>query len=413
MKKIIFSLFLFTAFTTFAQKLPPATKLAAFYAFNDPISLGKDSSDKQTKVFLSPNPPKAVCGIAGGAIELTGEEYVLMYDIGNNFATTNFTISLYFKPTSSVGIRDIFTNLTDSCSEKRAFAIQYDASARQIKVKMKDEKRGVEMSAKIDNSTCWQHIVFVRDVNYHRLYINGIRKTVTYTSDGQRVNLSSNNVFSLGKSGCDPKTPNNHLKGLIDEVRIYNAAVTEDEAAALYYKPDRIKNQDKLIFIGQEVKVSVENTCATKFSWFPTAGVSDPDISNPTIKPNKPGIYAYNVRFTDLISTCAAYDTIKITVIDPSTQPCGEVYLPNAFTPNGDDTNELFGIDNYETIDNLTVFEVLDRWGGILFSTTDPTQKWDGKSGSKLVQPGTYFYRLKYKCQGTDKTSSGSFILIQ
>ena len=214
MKKIVLSFLLFSSFVALAQ-LPPASKLAAFYAFNDPANMVKDSSDKLAKAQLSPTPPKAVCGIGGGAIELTGSEYVLMYDASYNFSTANFAISLYFKPTSNVGVRDIFTN-TDSCSNKRAFRIQYDASARQIRIKMKDEKRGIEMSAKIDNSTCWQHIVFVRESNYHRLYLNGVRKAVTYTPDNQRINLTSNSIFTLGKSECDPKLPNSHLKGLID-----------------------------------------------------------------------------------------------------------------------------------------------------------------------------------------------------
>ena len=411
MKKIIFSFLIFSSFAALAQ-LPPATKLAAFYAFNDPINLVKDSSDKLAKAQLSPTPPKAVCGIGGGAIELTGSEYVLMYDASYNFSTANFAISLYFKPTSNVGVRDIFTN-TDSCSNKRAFRIQYDASARQIRIKMKDEKRSIEMSAKIDNSTCWQHIVFVRESNYHRLYLNGVRKAVTYTPDNQRINLTSNSIFTLGKSECDPKLPNSHLKGLIDEVRIYTSAIKDEEAAALYYKPDRIKNQDILIFVDQSINVSVENTCATKFGWFPTAGVSDPDISNPVIKPEKAGNYTYAVRFTDLVSTCAAYDTINVTVIDPTKQPCGNVFLPNAFTPNGDNTNETFGLSNPYTIGELLVFEILDRWGGIVFTTTDPFQKWDGRFNDKPVQPGTYLYRLKYKCQGNEEAKSGTFILIQ
>lgn len=413
MKKIVLSLLLFSTFAALAQKLPPASKLVAFYAFNNPTSLTRDSSDKQAKAFLSPASPKAVCGIGGGAIELTGNEWIFMSDVGYNFSTANFTVSLYFKPTNSVGTRDIFTNVDTCAGKKRIFSIQYDASSRLIRIKMKDEKRSIEMSAKTDNSTCWQHVVFARDNNYQRLYLNGVRKGATYTPDNQRINLTSMSLFFLGKSECDPKTPSNHFRGLIDEVRVYNSAISDDEAAALYTKPDRIKNQDILIFIDQEVKVSVENTCATKFSWFPTVGVSDPDISNPTIKPDKAGSYTYGLKFADLTASCIAYDSIKITVIDPTKQPCGTVYVPNAFTPNGDDTNETFGLSSPYTIGELIVFEILDRWGGIVFSSTDPFQRWDGKSNDKLVQPGTYLYRLRYKCQGDEKSQSGSFILIQ
>jgi gliding motility-associated-like protein len=416
MKKILFFVFSINSLLVFAQApLPPLAKLAAFFNFNDPNSLANDSSEKPTKAQLSPVPPRAVCGIGGGAIEFRGNEYVILLDVADKFTTANFSLSFYFKPTNSVGVRDIFTNTTsqDSCFAKRAFQIQYDASAKQIKVNMRDPRRGITMTAKIDNSTCWQHVVFVRESNYHRLYVNGVRKSATYTPDNQRVELTGNSLFMLGRSECHPKVPGGHFRGLIDEFRLYSSAIKEEEAKALYNKPDRIKNQDVLLFIGNEVKVSTENTCASKHTWFPTKGVSDPEISNPTIKPDKAGTYLYTVRFSDTLATCAAHDTIKVTVIDPSTQPCGEVYVPTAFTPNGDDLNEAFGLSNPYTIGTLESFEVVDRWGGIMFRSTDPFEKWDGKFNGVTVQPGTYLYRVQYVCQGNKKSKFGSFVLMQ
>jgi gliding motility-associated-like protein len=411
MKKIITLGFALLSFTLFAQ-LPPAVKLAAHYCFDDVKNLSGDCSDKGSKSQFSPIAPKQVCGINGGAIELKGSEFMFLYDASYKFSTANFAISFYFKPTTSIGVRDIFTN-ADSCKNKRALQIQYDASSRSIKVKMKDEKRSIDMSVKIDNGTCWQHIVFIREGNYHKLFLNGVRKTVAYTPDNQRINLTSNSVFTIGKSGCDPNVPGSHLRGLIDEFRLYDTAIKEEEAVALYDKPDRIKNQDVLLFIGDEVKVTTEKSCANKHSWFPTKFIDDPVEPNITIKPDKAGFYTYTARFSDTTSTCTSYDTIKVTVIDPLLQPCGEVYMPNAFTPNGDENNETFGISNPYTIGTLQQFEILDRWGGVVFYTQEPFTRWDGKFNGQLAQPGSYLYRIKYTCQGQEKSKTGSFVLVQ
>jgi gliding motility-associated-like protein len=411
MKKIIgiFTLILI-AKLAFAQE-PPKNKLKAHYTFNFP-DITFDSSDGNKKAQTSPIPPDTICGVDGNAIAFRGDQYMLLYDLSYDFSSANFTVAFYFKPNGSTGVRDILTNV-DSCSNKRALRIQYDASSRTIKVRMKDEKRGIEMVAKTETGTCWQHVVFVRESNYHRLYINGVRKVAAYSPDNQRIVLTSNSIFTLAKSGCDPNISNAHLKGFIDDFRYYNAAIRDDEAVALYNKPDRIKNQDVLLFIGQSIDVKTENTCATKFLWSPATGVADVEAAATTIKPTKPGNYVYTARMNDKFSTCSAYDTLKIRVIDPTAQPCGEVFVPNAFTPNGDDLNETFGLSNPYTIGTLEAFEIVDRWGGVIFTTNDPFQRWDGKFNGSTVQPGTYLYRMRYICQGEEKSKFGSFVVMQ
>jgi gliding motility-associated-like protein len=119
------------------------------------------------------------------------------------------------------------------------------------------------------------------------------------------------------------------------------------------------------------------------------------------------------LRFNDSISTCAAYDTLRITVVDPKNQPCDDVFMPNAFTPNGDENNQTFGISNPYTIGELVEFEILDRWGGKIFTTKDPFVQWDGTVSGNLVMPGQYLYRVRYNCQGKEKNRIGSFLLLQ
>ncbi|MDD4209412.1 MAG: gliding motility-associated C-terminal domain-containing protein [Bacteroidales bacterium] len=71
------------------------------------------------------------------------------------------------------------------------------------------------------------------------------------------------------------------------------------------------------------------------------------------------------------------------------------VYVPNAFTPNGDGINDIFKPEMLENVKEGYVFEIFDRWGQKIFATTDTEEGWDGKIGGKPVTTTTvYSYRI-------------------
>jgi gliding motility-associated-like protein len=123
-------------------------------------------------------------------------------------------------------------------------------------------------------------------------------------------------------------------------------------------------------------------------------------------------------------ATVKATGFIHLTVTDPygcdatdslfvETKPCCDVYLPDAFTPNGDGLNDVFRLI---TIGNhkLTDFRVVNRWGQAVFEGGDIKSGWDGNLGG-LPQPvGTYFYYLRYQCgTGAVIEKKGELTLIR
>ncbi|MFY9309567.1 MAG: gliding motility-associated C-terminal domain-containing protein [Bacteroidia bacterium] len=72
---------------------------------------------------------------------------------------------------------------------------------------------------------------------------------------------------------------------------------------------------------------------------------------------------------------------------------CPEFDLPNVFTPNGDGFNDLFTSLPYRYVKDVD-FKVYDRWGVLMFETTNPDILWDGKNSSTKAPctDGTYFY---------------------
>ncbi len=112
-------------------------------------------------------------------------------------------------------------------------------------------------------------------------------------------------------------------------------------------------------------------------------------------------------------SEFGCYDTI-IRPVTVSTEEL--IFIPNAFTPDGDEFNQNFRpifTEGYDLFDfNMKIF---NRWGQIIFESNDDTIGWDGTFGGKMVQPGVYTWFIEYKTIETDerKTRVGHLNVIR
>jgi len=72
---------------------------------------------------------------------------------------------------------------------------------------------------------------------------------------------------------------------------------------------------------------------------------------------------------------------------------CGTYRLPNIFTPNSDERNDFFIPFPYSSVERIDL-QIVNRWGNLIFTTTDPAIKWDGKiqGSNKDVSDGVYYY---------------------
>lgn len=88
------------------------------------------------------------------------------------------------------------------------------------------------------------------------------------------------------------------------------------------------------------------------------------------------------------------------------------LWVPNAFTPNGDNLNNTFKIV-YGSI-KLFQIDIYDRWGEHLFSTNDITQNWDGTFKGQPCPDGVYIYRLRYAgADNMSKVLTGNITLLR
>ena len=72
---------------------------------------------------------------------------------------------------------------------------------------------------------------------------------------------------------------------------------------------------------------------------------------------------------------------------------CSYYELPNIFTPNSDNVNDLYHPYPYKFVESIDM-KIYNRWGDLVFETTDPDINWDGKDikTNKLVSEGVYYY---------------------
>ncbi len=90
-----------------------------------------------------------------------------------------------------------------------------------------------------------------------------------------------------------------------------------------------------------------------------------------------------------------------------------ELLIPNAFTPNNDGQNDIFKIRNM-TDERLIDFKVFNRWGTILFRTTDPNSGWDGTNKGQPQPIGVYGYVIQIGYpDGYVETYKGTVTLIK
>jgi gliding motility-associated-like protein len=88
-----------------------------------------------------------------------------------------------------------------------------------------------------------------------------------------------------------------------------------------------------------------------------------------------------------------------------------KIFLPSAFSPNGDDHNNVLKI----IANNITLkrFSIYNRWGQEVFTTTDINKGWDGKFEGYECELGSYYYYIEYDAYKKTKVLKGDVSLIR
>lgn len=101
-------------------------------------------------------------------------------------------------------------------------------------------------------------------------------------------------------------------------------------------------------------------------------------------------------------------DEVFVDVID-----CGcQVFIPNSFTPNGDNINDQLEVFADCELKDIQM-RIFSRWGELLFASDADAIYWDGTFNGEIMLPGVYIYTVNYAVAGTDYVRSGSVTLLK
>lgn len=152
--------------------------------------------------------------------------------------------------------------------------------------------------------------------------------------------------------------------------------------------------QPTAVLPGEEVVLSAEPSIYEIYQWSPEDIVTQVNTSTTS------AIVFENTEFIVLaqdIHGCIAYDTVLVEMKDES---CNyeNIYIPTAFTPNGDGVNDTWMIRSKADLE--IQLQIFNRWGEKVFESNDVQNTWDGTYKGNKAEAGSYAYYMTITCEG-------------
>ncbi|NUQ26855.1 MAG: gliding motility-associated C-terminal domain-containing protein [Saprospiraceae bacterium] len=256
----------------------------------------------------------------------------------------------------------------------------------------------------------WYHIVaVVRGLTDMDLYINGCNDEGVYSGNGDALAYSDGGQGALGLVDDDATTASPFLyhPGRLDDFRLWNRALTEEEVELLYdqfYDAPFSLGPDTTLCVGESLVIDATVTVATSYTWQDGA-------STPVYTVLSPGVYQLEV---EIGHKCSFSDTL---VVQYNSCSICNIYFPNAFSPNSDGINDDFRVyfDTETCRFESYSLKIFNRWGGLVFESNDPFEPWSGKINSKNAAQGVYTYLVSYQLEGASQIDehAGSISLVR
>ncbi len=127
------------------------------------------------------------------------------------------------------------------------------------------------------------------------------------------------------------------------------------------------------------------------YSWIPDEFIEYPNFSTALVSPTV--TTTFTITVVEAGSGCTNIDSLVVNVL-----PTTYIFIPNAFSPNGDGFNDLFELIKGEVV-SLQDVQILNRWGQIVYR--QPYLNWDGNNlDGKPCSLGVYAFVIVYKIAG-------------
>ncbi|MFN3404867.1 MAG: PKD domain-containing protein [Cytophagaceae bacterium] len=204
----------------------------------------------------------------------------------------------------------------------------------------------------------------------------------TTICNGQSLQLNAGNqgFIYLWSTGATSQTLS------VNSAGDYNVTVSSgncqrsDEIKVSYISGPQISLPEKIIICTDAGEtVTLDPGIAHQYSW--ATGEN-----SQTLLVSQPGIYTVTASNIHGCSSVATSNVVNLC------EP--QIYVPKAFTPNGDGVNDFFELFGQNVLN--VEFTLFNKWGEVIYSTTKLNEKWDGTYRGEIIPAGAYAFVVKY-----------------
>lgn len=206
--------------------------LVAYYSFNDCDARDETGNDSNGTLFGGVG---CWCGIENEGLLFDGvDDYVAFEGIVNRyFSTSDFTVSFYYKSNQYSVLKQSLLSKRSACEDYNTLDFRLDQNL--TKVEMNVSETPIKDYGDISPQTGgegWKQVVLTRKGTRAYTYINGIPMKEGFRCSG--IDLSNEALLSFSNTPCIRDGRIVRFKGVLDELRVYSRALTDEEVFELY-----------------------------------------------------------------------------------------------------------------------------------------------------------------------------------
>ncbi|RMG84564.1 MAG: hypothetical protein D6714_07665 [Bacteroidetes bacterium] len=201
--------------------------------------------------------------------------------------------------------------------------------------------------------------------------------------------------YSIGGQDFQPDPTLNGLSGGTYSVVVQDARGCRDSLSATINTPPPLiveAGDDQTVELGYTVNLHAVHTPPfhpVTWSWTPPENLNCPDCDDPVARPVETTQYVITIEDE---AGCRSEDSLTVFVV--KNYP---VYVPNAFSPNNDGTNDRFTLFGGPAVEQIRSLKIFSRWGSMVFEgynlqINNPAQGWDGTFNGQKMNPAVFAY---------------------
>jgi gliding motility-associated-like protein len=212
-----------------------------------------------------------------------------------------------------------------------------------------------------------------------QLEIINVQPNWMFSIDG--VNYQASPIFEMLPSG-------NYQLWVENEAGCFSTTPFEIASSVL---PNISLPNDASLALGDTLTmpISYSSTDNLQFNWSPANGLSCTTCPFPVLQGTSSN--TYTIEIMDQFG-CTVNASIDITIFQEG------IFIPNAFTPNGDENNDRFTVYTGPSIEKIDLLQIYDSWGEMIFerrdfAPNDDLLGWDGTFKGKYMNNGVFVYK--------------------